>query len=440
MGQTPDREKIRTLRDRVADARHLHGPEGLPADDGTVVWLTVLDALVERLLHDQEAMAALSTVKAFYEDVLASLIEGVVVIDPSRRITLVNRAAEEIVGITSEEAVGRSLDEVFLDLTEIASLVTQTFETGRSFSNNDAVLRRPGGETRMIGVITSVVAGSGGGVTGVAAVLRDLTSVREMEEQVRRAERLSALGVLAAGIAHEVRNPLAGVRGAAQLLGSEIRDNQALVPYTDVIVREVDRLDRIVTGLLPFASPRTFSYGPVNIHSVLDRVLLLEQPRAAAAGVGFQREYDPSLPPVRGNEEQLTQVFLNLVRNGVEAMPAGGRLTVTTRVPDPFMAIRRGGERTRLIQVRVADDGVGIPPEAASSLFTPFFTTKDHGTGLGLALSHQIVTEHGGAIRVESEPGRGSTFSVTLPMIHEETPPRSDRGRGAARRKREGDR
>jgi two-component system nitrogen regulation sensor histidine kinase GlnL len=121
----------------------------------------------------------------------------------------------------------------------------------------------------MIGVITSVVAGSGGGVTGVAAVLRDLTSVREMEEQVRRAERLSALGVLAAGIAHEVRNPLAGVRGAAQLLGSEIRDNQALAPYTDVIVREVDRLDRIVTGLLPFASPRTFSYGPVNIHSVL---------------------------------------------------------------------------------------------------------------------------------------------------------------------------
>lgn len=437
MGQTPDREKIRTLRDRVADARHLHGPEGLPADDGTLVWLTVLDALVERLLHDQEAMAALSTVKAFYEDVLASLIEGVVVIDPSRRITLVNRAAEEIVGITSEEAVGRSLDEVFRDLTEIASLVTQTFETGRSFSNNDAVLRRPGGETRMIGVITSVVAGSGGGVTGVAAVLRDLTSVREMEEQVRRAERLSALGVLAAGIAHEVRNPLAGVRGAAQLLGSEIRGNQALVPYTDVIVREVDRLDRIVTGLLPFASPRTFSYGPVNIHSVLDRVLLLEQPRAAAAGVGFQREYDPSLPPVRGNEEQLTQVFLNLVRNGVEAMPAGGRLTVTTRVPDPFMAIRRGGERTRMIQVRVADDGVGIPPEAASSLFTPFFTTKDHGTGLGLALSHQIVTEHGGAIRVESEPGRGSTFSVTLPMIHEETPPRSDRGRGTARRKRE---
>lgn len=437
MGQTPDREKIRTLRDRVADARHLHGPEGLPADDGTVVWLTVLDALVERLLHDQEAMAALGAVKAFYEDVLASLIEGVVVIDPSRRITLVNRAAEEIVGITSEEAVGRSLDEVFRDLTEIASLVTQTFETGRSFSNNDAVLRRPGGETRMIGVITSVVAGSGGGVTGVAAVLRDLTSVREMEEQVRRAERLSALGVLAAGIAHEVRNPLAGVRGAAQLLGSEIRGNQALVPYTDVIVREVDRLDRIVTGLLPFASPRTFSYGPVNIHSVLDRVLLLEQPRAAAAGVGFQREYDPSLPPVRGNEEQLTQVFLNLVRNGVEAMPKGGRLTVTTRVPDPFMAIRRGGERTRMIQVRVADDGVGIPPEAAASLFTPFFTTKDHGTGLGLALSHQIVTEHGGAIRVESEPGRGSTFSVTLPMIHEETPPRSDRGRTAARRKRE---
>ncbi len=433
LGRTPDREKIRLLRDRVAETRRMHGLEGSSAGEETLVWLTVLDALVERLLHDQEAMAALSTVKAFYEDVLASLIEGVVVIDPSRRITLVNRAAEEIVGITSEEAVGRSLDEVFRDLTEIASLATQTFETGRSFSNNDALLRRSGGETRAIGVMTSVVTGSGGGITGVVAVLRDLTSVREMEEQVRRAERLSALGVLAAGIAHEVRNPLAGVRGAAQLLRSEIRGNQALVPYTDVIVREVDRLDRIVTGLLPFASPRTFSYGPVNIHSVLDRVLLLEQPRAAAAGVGFQREYDPSLPPVRGNEEQLAQVFLNLVRNGVEAMPQGGRLTLTTRVPDPFMAIRREGERMRMIQVRVADAGVGIPPEATASLFTPFFTTKDHGTGLGLALSHQIVTEHGGAIRVESEPGRGSAFSVTLPMVQEETPPEKP-GRGAARR------
>jgi len=242
-------------------------------------------------------------------------------------------------------------------------------------------------------------------------VLRDLSRVRELEEQVRRSERLAGLGVLAAGIAHEVRNPLVGVRGAAQLLEGEPAFPAALREYTGMIIRQVDRLNRLVGELLTLAEQRPLEPQPCNLHHVLEEALRLAEGGQRPGRFQILRQYDPEVPAAAGDFDRLLQVFLNLVRNAMEAMPEGGELTVRTRFER--VAPQCGGRPA--VRVDVQDRGPGLPEEVRSRLFTPFYTTKDGGTGLGLAVSLRIVAEHGGAIEAENRPGGGAAFRVILP-------------------------
>jgi two-component system nitrogen regulation sensor histidine kinase GlnL len=226
--------------------------------------------------------------------------------------------------------------------------------------------------------------------------------------------------MIAAGIAHEVKNPLVGIRGAAQLMKSEISSEsgpgKGLIEYLDVILKEADRLNGVLEGILDFTRLKPREIKGFNIHSVLDRALLLNEGSVRQNGVVLTRLYDPSLPEVMGNEDQLMQVFLNLIRNAIEAMPASGKLTLVTRMSDLFTSVQTDGKKHRLMVVKVGDTGPGIKQEHLAEIFTPFFTTKDRGVGLGLALSYQIVQEHLGTIRVESQENEGTTFSVYLPL------------------------
>jgi two-component system nitrogen regulation sensor histidine kinase GlnL len=232
---------------------------------------------------------------------------------------------------------------------------------------------------------------------------------------VRRAERLTAVGTLVAGIAHEVRNPLMGVRGAAQLLMVETTFPPALKEYCDVIIREVDRLNGLVEGMLAFAQPSPPRVVECNVNQILEEILALEEPVLRRRGVTVGRTYDPQVPPIAADPDQIRQVFLNLIRNGAEAMEGGGELTLKT-------AYERRSPRCfglSVAVVKVVDQGSGLSSEARQHLFDPFFTTKVKGTGLGLAICHRIVGDHRGHIEIGDAEERGCAVTVLLPLARQ---------------------
>ncbi len=358
-------------------------------------------------------------------DILTGLVDGVVVIDATGQVLIWNRAAEELTGIAAADAVGKQVSSVLADNPAAASQIEKTFSSGRSYSDYDAELTVKYHAPRPVGLVTSVLEDSSGNPAGVILTIRDQASVREMKERMRRSDRLATLGMIAAGIAHEVKNPLVGISGAAQLMKAELRSAERgrkagsgknLIEYLDVVLKEADRLNRVLEGILDFTRLKPLDIKSCNIHSILDRTLLLNEENARKRKILLSRLYDPSLPDVLGNQDQLIQVFLNIIRNAIEAMPDGGKLTIVTRMSDQFTSVQSDGKKHRLMVVKVSDTGSGIKQEHLNDIFTPFFTTKDRGVGLGLALSYQIVQEHLGTMRVESQENEGTTFSIYLPL------------------------
>lgn len=355
-------------------------------------------------------------------DILTGIVDGVVVTDEGGRVVIWNRAAEEMTGIAASDALGGNIAVVFADNPAVKSQIEKTLTTGRSYSDYEAELVARHGALLPVGLVTSVLTDNEGGPVGVILSIRDQAGVRDLKERMRRSDRLATLGMIAAGIAHEVKNPLVGIRGAAQLLKSELRSAEnagaggSLTEYLDVILKEADRLNSVLEGILDFTRLKPLEITTCNIHSILDRVLLLNEEHARQNSVVLSRLYDPSLPDIIGNQDQLIQVFLNIIKNATEAMPSGGKLTVLTRMSDLFTSVQADGKKHRLMVVKVSDTGPGIKQEHLNEIFTPFFTTKDRGVGLGLALSYQIAQEHLGTIRVESQEREGTTFSVYLPL------------------------
>src|SRR5262249_15021591 len=253
-----------------------------------------------------------------------------------------------------------------------------------------------------------------GVVREAVLILHDLTLERTLDSTNRRVDRLAGLGTVALGLAHEIRNPLGGIKGAAQLLRAGLSD-PAQVQATDIIIREVDRLDGLVEQLRSLGTPPHLQVSPQNIHRILNDVLSLQRQSPEWGAVTLRTEFDPSLPNVAGDRAQLTQVFLNLVRNAVEALGGRGELTVATRIETRYH-VRRRSHRSQFLSVTISDNGPGVPEHAQNDLFSPFFTTKPRGTGLGLAVCHRIVSEHGGIMAHEPCPGGRARFPRTPPL------------------------
>jgi len=352
-----------------------------------------------------------------YETLLAGLPDAVVGVDDSLRVMLWNPAAEALLGRSARRTIGRALKEVFPPDTSLVRHLTDTLTTGESRSESEAVIESGDGRPVHVSIVTAPLARSGD-VEAAVAVIRDITRLHQLESEVRRGETLAAAGQIAMGLAHEIRNPLGAIRGAVQLMRRELADDARLGEYTDMLLKEVDRVNRIIEMLLDIGRPVTLRPVPLNVHQLLERVALLSEEMAAQGGVQILRRYDPSLPPILADEDRILQVFHNLVRNAVEAMAGGGRLTLVTRLSmNPLFAkVDVGHGQRSMAEIQVMDDGQGIPEATRARLFTPFFTTKDKGLGLGLALCHRIVEEHHGAIQISSEPGKGTTVSCFLPI------------------------
>lgn len=359
-----------------------------------------------------------------YGGLLASLPDAVIGVRPDLTVFLWNAAAEALLGRAATRVVGRALPDVFPPDARLVRHLAETVRLAEGRAEAESEVELAGGRTVPVSLQTAPIHGPAGDLRGAVAVLRDLSRLRALEAEVRRGERLAALGQMALALAHEIRNPLSAIRGVAQLLAAELGAG----PYrehVDVMLGEIDRVNRVMEALLDLGRPMRFAFAAVNLHQLLERVCLLAEPAAAAHAVQLVRRYDPSLPALWADQDRLIQVFQNLVQNGIEAMPGGGRLTLTTRLSldAVYGKIDLGSGPRPLVEVLVSDEGEGIPDELRDRVFDPFVTTKPRGLGLGLALAHRIVEEHRGALRVTTSPAKGTTFACYLPTAPPGTTP-----------------
>lgn len=352
----------------------------------------------------------------YYATVIDSVGDGVIVVGSNGRITLCNPAAEQITGFSQKQAQGTEFDKLFSLETTLVEMLTKTMHTGITISDHENVVVRSTGKITPVAVTCYPLIEGNGDNIGAILTLKDITYIRELEAAVRQADRLSTLGTLAAGLAHEVKNPLGGIKGAAQLLEREFEPNSEMLEYTRVVIRETERIDHIIRELLELASPRALKFAPVNLHKILGDIMLLQKQAVADRQVAFIQHLDPSIPEIMADEEMLTRLFLNLICNAIEAIGIDGRLSVSSRVLSDYRMMQNQ-RNSRMVAIEVADDGPGIPQEDLENIWTPFFSTKSGGTGLGLTICHKIVSEHRGMIKAESDSIHGTKFTVLLPLV-----------------------
>ena len=258
-------------------------------------------------------------------------------------------------------------------------------------------------------------------MAGAMVMMYDLTQLKKLEQNVQRAHRLSSIGTLAAGMAHEIKNPLVSIKTFAQLLLKRYDDPDFRTTFTDVVPNEVQRIDSIVTRLLHFARPQPANFAPYNLKSIISEVLVLVENQTRGASADVKLEFPETDVIINGDEQQLHQVFLNLVLNAIDAMEEdkGNLLEISCKFDR--MRIRQttpsGIPEIDCAKLSIIDSGTGISEESIDKLFTPFFTTKEDGTGLGLSIVHGILTEHQGEIYVENNSHGGATFVIVLPLL-----------------------
>jgi PAS domain S-box-containing protein len=370
-------------------------------------------------LANQTAVALLNarlfeevvTMKDYNEEILNSMVSGVLTCDIRGKIITFNPMAEKVTGYKASEVVGRNFVEAFPQKSALSGALESTLK-GRNLHNLEASIVSKERGLVPVSLSTTLLHDVRGKKAGALLSLIDLTEVKELENKVRRADKLGALGTMAAGMAHEIKNPLSSMKVLSQLLPLKYQDEEFRGKFIEIMPREISRIDRIVESLLGFARATSPKFTKLNVQMVLLEDLKYYEGQAKTSGVEIVRELQ-QVPEIEGDPDQLPQVFSNLILNAIQAMPEGGKLKVV---------VREGKKIENVLQnivVEVSDTGHGITLANLARLFDPFFTTKYAGTGLGLTIAHSIVDGHRGTIDVKSEVGRGTSFTVTLPLSQE---------------------
>src|SRR3989454_5145265 len=367
--------------------------------------------LAERQLRADVQLAvatrSLADLRALHERIVESIRSGVVTTDLQGRIYTFNAAAEEITGYKLADVRGQDASIFFGDMTRQIAASMNAAATGNVSPRFQADCLTPNGWALRLGFTIAPLFAESGETSGLVITFQDLTDIRALEETSRRQDRMAAVGRLAASIAHEIRNPLAAMRGSIQMLRSEMDGNTEQAQLMEIILRESDRLNKIVADYLNYARPRPAELKNVDISAlVADTFRLLRN--SAELSVGHVLEEDlPSRPAiVSGDPEQLKQACWNIARNALKSMPEGGKFSVSLSEVD--------GNRLRL---SFSDTGCGMTPEQVERLFEPFTSTTG-GTGLGLSIVYQIIRDHSGKINVRSLQGEGTTITIELPVTH----------------------
>lgn len=349
----------------------------------------------------QDREVDLRKLELFNKYVVDNIPSGILTADMRGRVNLINDAACKILGVAREEASGKRVEEVF------AGLSAEPPAAESRVPRPEIVFRRSDGAEIFLGFSASPLRDEGGHVIGTVVIFQDLTPVKRMEDRIRLADRLAMVGELAAGLAHEIRNPMASIAGSSQMLRESPEISEDSRTLLSIIERESTRLNSLISDFLAFSGMSLRNPKIVSLSEIVQEVaeaVRAGEAREKGVEVGCSRRNGLF---VEGDPEQLKQVLWNLVRNAIQATPAGGRVTL-----DLFPQVRHS---ERHVVVTVADTGTGVDSRIIGKIFTPFFTTKEGGTGLGLAISQRIVHFHKGFIEVRSTPGGGSAFSVFLP-------------------------
>jgi PAS domain S-box-containing protein len=353
-----------------------------------------------------EKAEELRELKDYNENILESLDSGIVVLDLEGRIVRWNRAMETLDGRARLQVLGRTLDSVFpesfLEALRSSLAVGDHEEIAHIYKLH---LPSADGRSLMVNVSAAPFQAAPGDRRGTILILDDVTVRVRLEEQLQHTEKMVSVGLLAAGVAHEVNTPLAGISSYTQLLRGQLEPGDPRQQVLEKIEKQSFRAAKIINGLLNFSRSSGTEFERVDINKVLLDVVSLVEHQLAGSRIRVRRELAPELPAIRGNENRIQQVFFNLILNARDAMPSGGWLTLHTYAD------------ADTVIVEIKDTGHGIRREHIRRIYDPFFTTKSigKGTGLGLSVSYGIVQEHGGAIFVESAPGQGTTFQVALP-------------------------
>lgn len=358
----------------------------------------------------------LDDLKKINEKILAQLKSGLITTDAGGKIIFVNPVAEEILGYRRGEMMGKSwhyfLGRPVEDIDD-----RWLAEEAKSFTRCEIKVQRRDGREIPIGFTVSSLMDRGGAVLGLLILFRDLTSVYRMEERMRRADRLSAAGAILASVAHEVRTPLAAIRGAVEVLKENACFQGGHTRLMEVILKESDRLNRIVSDFLTYGDARKETRTREDINELLSEVLsLVREGRKPLAGVRITRENGGGSVYARVEAYKIKQVFINILDNALDAVRGGGSVSVALERAEP----RPAGEV--VARIRFADTGEGMSAERMAHLFEPFYSTKESGTGMGLFLAERIVRNHGGQLEAESREGGGTVFTVTLPCEPDDTP------------------
>ena len=364
-------------------------------------------------LRRGRAAAAAQSTPPDAASLLAALHNPVMTLDRAGRVRFVNPAAEQFFGVSAAALIGHPLADVIVPESPLFALADAGWRSGGSIAEYDALLEGPRLAPRSV-TIEGAPAGEGSDL--LVLTLHERSMADKMDRQLTHRNAARSVTAMAAMLAHEVKNPLSGIRGAAQLLEQDA--DAAGRELTQLICDETDRIVALVDRMEAFAGDVPITRAEVNIHEVLDRVRRIAQ-SGFAQHVRLNENYDPSLPPVHGDRDLLLQVFLNLVKNAAEAAPgAGGEIVLTTAYRHGLRMAAPGGDGRRHLplMVSVGDNGSGIPDDLKPHLFDPFVTTKRNGTGLGLALVAKVIGDHGGVIEFDSQPRR-TVFRVFLPVI-----------------------
>ena len=365
----------------------------------------VAGGLAERFHETRQALETqrrdLRDLQAFRDLIFNSVGTGLVALDLEHKVTAFNPAAEEITGVRATDAIGRAGSAILGESVPLGAIHEGILANPRAAALHESVVRRSDGTTVPVRMTFSALASGDSDHVGLIAVCEDLSDIRAMEARMRQADRLATLGRMAANIAHEIRNPLASLSGAIEVLTHTPAGEEERARLSQIVLRESDRLNGIIRNFLEYARPAPLSREAVNAAEILDKVLVLLEHAPLPAAIKIVRVF-PAEIRFSLDAQQFRQAIWNLCLNAVEAMPDGGELTVA--------AARRGEG----LEISVEDTGIGIGAAELTEIFEPFFSTKTGGSGLGLALVHRIVTDHGGRVDVRSEVGLGTTVTLTL--------------------------
>jgi len=362
------------------------------------------------------------------ENILRNMNSGLIAINGIGTVTHFNEQAAVITGVPASEAIGRPCASVFRTAAEGPSLLEKAMTT--EFGDGEVDILTADDRILPVALRLTPIEDETGAKVGAVGIFVDLTDTKRAEEQLRRRDRLVSLGELSAGVAHEIRNPLAGIGAAAQVLKKRMEPDDDRIRFANIILEETARLDKIVESLLSFARPARPHLAESNVIDCVAKVVALVSETANDRAVTIETSMEQGIPAIFIDHDQIVQVLLNLVQNGIQAMPEGGRLTIRLRRSrkSPYVrrtAGRRASDRVEppqppppmeFVEIDVQDTGDGIPKETLDRIFDPFYTTRRDGSGLGLSISQSIIREHGGAISIHSTVGRGTIATVHLPL------------------------